>query len=57
MSALTGEPALAAAAVAKHPFLDVVAALAASPVALAADQIPAKLEGMSFGDVSWPGQA
>jgi hypothetical protein len=47
VSALTGEAALAPAAVAKTLFLDVVAALTAH--GFAAEDIPAKLEGLSFG--------
>jgi hypothetical protein len=44
----------AAAAVTKKPFLDLVAALNANGIT--SDQIPAKIEGVTFGqDVSWNG--
>lgn len=47
VGALSGAAALGAAAVAKQPFLDIVAALAAH--GFAAGDIPAKLEGLAFG--------
>jgi hypothetical protein len=53
ITGLSGKAA-AAAAVPKTPFLDIVAALNANGIA--SDQIPAKIEGISFGqDVSWNG--
>jgi len=53
ITGLSGKTA-AAAAVAKTPFLDLVAALNANGIS--SDQIPAKIEGISFGqDVSWNG--
>ena len=46
--------AAAAAAVTKKPFLDLVAALNANGIS--SDQIPAKIEGVTFGqDVTWNG--
>jgi hypothetical protein len=48
VSDLTGEAALIAKAPAKTLFLDIVAKLTAA--GLTTDQIPAKLEGMSFGE-------
>ncbi len=47
VSQLSGADALAAAAVTKHDFLDLVAALGAH--GLAPEAIPAKLEGIAFG--------
>lgn len=50
-----GQAALAAVALRKRPFLDVVAALGRGGVDAA--DIPAKLEGLSFGpDVRWHGR-
>ena len=50
VSGVQGEAALSAAATAKTLFLNVVAALGAAPSSLTPAQIPAKLEGMAFGE-------
>jgi hypothetical protein len=47
VAGLTGEASLAPAAIAKTPFLDIVAVLTSHGIAT--QDIPAKLEGMAFG--------
>jgi len=49
VSDLTGQAAIAPKAVPKTLFLDIVAVLSSDPVNLAPTDIPAKLEGITFG--------
>jgi hypothetical protein len=54
VSDLQGKAAIAPFAVAKTLFLDIVNALTIAPASLDPSQIPAKLEGIAFGDdVTW----
>ena len=50
MSGLTGAAALAPHAVPKTLFLDIVNGLTIAPASLDPAQIPAKLEGIAFGE-------
>jgi hypothetical protein len=50
VSAITDQTALAASAVSKSLFLDIVAVLTAAPVSMNTADIPAKLEGIAFGE-------
>jgi phytase-like protein len=50
VSAVTDPAVLASCALSKSLFLDIVAALTAAPVRMSAADIPAKLEGIAFGE-------
>jgi Esterase-like activity of phytase len=50
VSAITDRTVLASCTVSKSLFLDIVSVLTAAPVRMSAADIPAKLEGMAFGE-------
>jgi len=50
VSAITEPAVLASCTVSKSLFLDIVSVLTAAPVSMSAADIPAKLEGMAFGE-------